>query len=112
MNLRDVLNSEYGDPIPDPVSGREDYLIACAFVKGYEEGKPFTMATSTNGRTMQLHNLSANTRSALILRDSLKTKLDVETAVRAQLDAMSFWVGESNEWGRDPWPTQGELPNG
>ena len=104
MNLRDSLNDpSQGGPLPDPLEGREDFLWAAAFVCRYSEAGGMLMATSTEGRTLRLHNLTANTRSAKIVRAGLTSVGTVKAAVRAQLDAMPFWEPESDNIGPDPW---------
>lgn len=104
MNLRDVLNDDYGEPVPVPMKGREDFLVLAALAIGYGIARDARIATSTNGRTMRLHNLDANTRSAKIVRAGMTTDRAVIVAFQAQMDAMPFWESESDEWGGDPWP--------
>lgn len=91
--------------MPDPVSGREDFLIATAFVRGVGLATGQRLAMSTDGPTMRIHNLSNDTRSAVIRRTQ-ETAGEVQIAVVAQLDAMPYWESESDNWGPDPWPAQ------
>jgi hypothetical protein len=103
VNLRESLNNpDHGDGWKDPVSGREDFLWAGAFVHGWSEARGLRFAISTDGPTMRLHNLDADTRSANIVRNARTTR-DVAVAIRAQLDALPFWGPEEDTWGPDPW---------
>lgn len=106
MNLRESLNSsDHGDPLdPDVLTGHEDYHWVMAYVHGWAEAKNLRIAVSTNGATVRLHNLSADTRSAKISRRNLNTRHDIRVAVQAQLDALPYWDAESDDWGPDPWP--------
>ena len=103
MNLRDAMNDEHGPPYPDVLTGREDHLWMAAFAQGYGEAQGILMATSTNGRTMRIHNLSATTRSENIKRCESIDRRTLRIQVRAQLDAMPYWKPESENWGPDPW---------
>lgn len=104
MNLRDSLNNpDHGGPLPDTLAGREDFLYATAYAFGYAEGRDLSLATSTNGRTLRIHDLRRNTRSATILRAGLDTPSKVRVAVLAQLDGLEYWQAESEQWGADPW---------
>lgn len=101
MNLRETFEC-WPDGEPDHLSGREDWQYMSALVTGWAVPRGVLTATTTNGRTMRIHNLDADTRSAPIRR-GLSTARDVIVAVFAQLDAMPFWEEESDTWGPDPW---------
>jgi len=101
--LKDTFGPEYGEPIPDPISGREDFLLLSAMAAGWNRIGGALLATSTNGRTMRLHNMTANTRSPRIIRHGLLTERDVVVCFNAHMDAMPFWEQESDDWGADPY---------
>jgi|GEM_PF-2808358 len=104
MNLHDALAPDHGAPHPeDELGPGKAWAFFTGLVAGYAEAIGRRLAVSTNGRTMRIHDLGANTRSSPIRRPGLKTKTQLLTAFRAQMDARPFWGSESDGWGPDPW---------
>lgn len=103
MNLRESLE-RWDDAVEDPLDGREQMTWACGFVRGFAEATGARLALSTNGRTMRIHDLGTDTRSAAIVRSGLTDSRRLLTALRAQLDARPHWIPESDRWGPNPWP--------
>ena len=105
VNLRESIDDPgQGAPLPDELPLAENYRYAAAFMHGYSEATGLRFATSTHGPTIQIHNLSNDTRSAEIDRKDMLSVRRLLIAMRAQLDALPYWEAEADDWGPDPWP--------
>ena len=104
MNLRESLDPEYGESVPDKrvLSSREAWMFFLALSKGYAYGAGIELAASTNGRTMRLHDLSNDTRSPKIARERDYTEGEVLSVFLSQIGHLSVWEPESDEWGPEP----------
>lgn len=99
MNLRESLDSD-----PDGLettfdSALQEMHYAQAFVHGYGQAAELDLTISTNGPTMQLHNLSpeAPTNSAVMRRGARGVRA-LRTMLMAQLDAIEFWHEDTRQW--------------
>lgn len=103
MNLREALSPEHGEPVPDDSTPKERWEHFSAFAYGWGTARGVRLTTSTDGSSMRIHNLDADTRSAKVVRDRIETVGAAYVAALAQLDALPYWEPESDDWGPDPW---------